>query len=49
MVGFPKKEKSNMSFYPDDEEEDQRLNAIAGRVAGFYLFLVGLLIYKLFS
>lgn len=37
-----------MSFYPEDEEEDAKLNAIAGRVAGFYLFLIGLLIYKMF-
>lgn len=37
-----------MSFYPEDKEEDAKINAIAGRVVGVYIFLVGLFIYKMF-
>lgn len=36
-----------MSYY-DDEEDDPQINAIAGRVVGVYIVIIGLLIYKMF-
>lgn len=37
-----------MSYYPEDPEEDAKINAIAGRVVGVYIVIIGLLIYKMF-